>query len=64
MRKASQPPYLHAANAILIHPSAWKGYSANFALTGFLESPHRFAVGCSSPGTFSGRFSELWAARD
>ena len=24
MRNASQPTYLHAAKAILIHPSAWK----------------------------------------
>jgi hypothetical protein len=29
-----------------------------------LESPHRFAVGCSSLGTFSSRFSELGGARD
>ena len=31
------PLLLHAAEAILIHPSAWKVDPANFALTEFSE---------------------------
>ncbi len=49
---------------LLIHRSGWKAHSANLALRGFSESPHRFAVGRSSLGTFGGRFSELGGARD
>jgi hypothetical protein len=37
MLGASQPSSAHAAEATLIHPSAWKESSGNFALMEFSE---------------------------
>jgi hypothetical protein len=40
--KHLSPLLLHAAEATLIHPSAWKVNSANFAFTEFSEVRQRF----------------------
>jgi hypothetical protein len=48
-------------NPLILLASA---YSPNLPERRFSESPHRFAVGCSSLGTFSSCFSELGGARD
>jgi hypothetical protein len=38
VRNASQPTFLHAAKAILIHPSAWKAIFYELRIDGFLRS--------------------------
>src|SRR5215216_1364022 len=45
-----------------IHPSAWKGNSANFAMTEFSEDPHSFGpsvVGCSVANKIGGHHGFL-----
>jgi hypothetical protein len=55
VRKASRPPFLHAAKAILIHPSAWKAVFYELRPNGVLRSsrsPGRYRMGSPDSSSY------------
>ena len=54
---APQPPFLHAAKAILIHPKAWKAVFYELRIDGVLGSSHSPSP---TPISLSDAFPHAW----